>query len=607
MRRKRLLWQLYPPYLVITISALLALSWHATRTLRQLHLDEVAADLQSKAQLVAGRIGNERLIDQPGRVLDATRQLAQHAAARITVILPDGTVIGDSEEDPGRMANHADRPEIIDALQGRAGVCTRWSPTLQQEMMYVAVPLNEQGKTVGAVRASLPLTSINRVIKTISGRFYGSALVAGLIVAILSLAVSRRISQSLYELTRGAKSFARGELQHRLRVPETEELRLLATAMNQMAAQLDSRLQTVLSQRNQFEALLGSMQDGVLAVDEQEHLIILNASAGRLIGIDPGKALGRNIQEVVRNSDLQKFVADVLAREGPARAEIVLEGEGEQFLDAHGAPLRDAQGLDIGAVIVLHDVTRLKRLEAVRRDFVANVSHELKTPITLIKGFIETLLDGKPHSTEDVNRFLGIVAKQANRLDAIIEDLLSLSRIEQEHEGAKIALENVPLRGVLMNAVRDCEPKAEMKQVKLTLDCDPQLRTDLNAPLIEQAVINLIDNAIKYSEPGKSVEISAYVANGELTIRVRDYGSGIPKEHLPRIFERFYRVDKSRSRSLGGTGLGLAIVKHIAQAHGGRVGVESILGAGSTFYIHLPLRQAAPVTAGQQADTPGRI
>jgi two-component system phosphate regulon sensor histidine kinase PhoR len=598
MRRRRLLWQLYPPYLLITVAALLALSWYATRTLREVHLQEVANDLQGKAQLVAESLETIRAIGQPEAVAAQTRQLAERAGARITVVQPNGTVVGDSEEDPARMMNHADRPELREALAGRVGTMARSSPTLGHEMMYVAVPLREGGRIVGAVRASVPLTPINRLVRSISSRFYVSAVVAGLVVALASLAVSRRISRSLYELTQGARSFARGELQHRLPLPETEELRLLATAMNHMAVELDSRLQTLVSQRNQLEALLGSMQDGVLAVDGQEHVIILNAAAARMVGADPQQGLGRSIQEVVRNSDLQKFVAEVLAGEGLAEAEVVVEGPSEQYMDAHGAVLRDAQGLKIGAVVVLHDITEFKRLAAIRRDFVANVSHELKTPITLIKGFVETLLDGNPHSPEDVDRFLGIIAKQANRMYAIIEDLLSLSRVEQE-DGGRIARENVCLRGVLEAALKDCEPKAGAKKIRLILDCDEKIRADLNGPLMEQVIINLVDNAIQYSEAGQTVQVGAAVSGAEVTLYVRDHGSGIPREHLPRVFERFYRVDKGRSRALGGTGLGLAIVKHIVQAHGGRISVQSTVGEGSTFHIHVPVHLSDDSSEGE--------
>jgi len=237
-------------------------------------------------------------------------------------------------------------------------------------------------------------------------------------------------------------------------------------------------------------------------------------------------------------------------------------------------------------------VTRLKKLEKVRRDFVANVSHELRTPVTSIKGFVETLLDGAMNNPQELQRFLQIVAAQTDRLNAIIEDLLTLSRIEQEAEKAEIALSFGSIKAVLQTAIEVCRPKAANKEIELDLTCDDALQAPINPPLLEQAIINLIDNAIKYSPPGQSVHIEADCDGGEVRVQVRDHGCGIGREHLPRIFERFYRVDKARSRTLGGTGLGLAIVKHIAQAHHGRASVESVLGQGSVFYIHLPLGAA---------------
>ncbi|MEX2561444.1 MAG: ATP-binding protein, partial [Pirellulales bacterium] len=254
----------------------------------------------------------------------------------------------------------------------------------------------------------------------------------------------------------------------------------------------------------------------------------------------------------------------------------------------HGTALRDAGGHSIGAVIVLNDVSRLRQLENMRRDFAANVSHELKTPVTSIKGFVETLLDGAMRDSQDSERFLRIIARQADRLDSIIEDLLSLSRIEKEGDAADLVLTLAELRGVLESALHDCDSKASERGIRIALSCDDGLQARINPPLLEQAVTNLLDNAIKYSEPAGEVQLSGQTAGGEVLIVVRDQGCGIAEEHLSRLFERFYRVDKARSRKLGGTGLGLAIVKHIVLAHRGQVTVESAPSAGSTFTIHLP-------------------
>jgi len=277
-----------------------------------------------------------------------------------------------------------------------------------------------------------------------------------------------------------------------------------------------------------------------------------------------------------------------LSSEEPVEKGLVLYGEAERIVRAHGTPLRDAEGKREGVLIVLNDVTHLAKLENIRKDFVANVSHEIKTPITAIKGFVETLQEGQSQDPEDVRRFLGIVHRHVDRLEAIVEDLLTLSRIEKEAETEEITLEEHSVRVVLVKAVQACENKAQVKKIHLQLECSEDLKGRINPPLLEQAVVNLIDNAINYSEEGKSVTIRAQEKEQEILIQVEDHGSGIERKHLERIFERFYRVDKSRSRKLGGTGLGLSIVKHILEAHGGRVSVESQPGRGSTFTLHLP-------------------
>jgi two-component system phosphate regulon sensor histidine kinase PhoR len=358
--------------------------------------------------------------------------------------------------------------------------------------------------------------------------------------------------------------------------------------MNRMAGELRERIRTITAQRNELEAVFSSMVEGVFGVDQEERLLGMNPSAARIVGCNAAAVQGRTIQEVIRLSELQRFVVGALSSEKPVEKDLVLYGEAERIVQARGAPLRDAEGKRIGVLVVLNDVTRLAKLENIRKDFVANVSHEIKTPITAIKGFVETLQEGRTQDQEEIRRFLEIIHRHVDRLEAIVEDLLTLSRMEKEAETEGIPLEDHAVRDILARAVQACDDKAESKKIHLEIDCREDLKARMDPQLLEQAVVNLIDNAINYSEEGKSVTIKALERAQEIFIQVQDQGCGIERKHLDRVFERFYRVDKSRSRKLGGTGLGLAIVKHIVQSHGGRVSVESQLGVGSTFTLHLP-------------------
>jgi two-component system phosphate regulon sensor histidine kinase PhoR len=393
-------------------------------------------------------------------------------------------------------------------------------------------------------------------------------------------------------MTAVAKQFASGQLELRIPIRESGELADLARAMNEMARQLSDRIATITRQRNESEAILASMVEGVLAVDSTGHVVRANKAAVSLLDVDNEDIRGRSIEEVVRNPQIQDFIKQILDGKEPAETDIFLQADGRRYFQLHGARLAAGQ-TETGAVIVLNDMTRMRRLESVRRDFVANVSHELKTPITSIKGFVETLLEGAPKDPEQSRRFLEIIAKHSDRLNAIIEDLLSLSRLEAESEQRKISFEKKFLKPVIDSAVELSKVKAEDKKVMINVSCPNSLEARINAPLLEQAVLNLIDNAIKYSDSGSTVAITAESKDDEIAISVTDHGCGIEKKHLSRLFERFYVVDKGRSRKLGGTGLGLAIVKHICQVHGGYVTADSSPGRGSTFIIHLPTEQSA--------------
>jgi two-component system phosphate regulon sensor histidine kinase PhoR len=371
-------------------------------------------------------------------------------------------------------------------------------------------------------------------------------------------------------------------------VPDSEELGSLADVLNHMAGQLDEKIRMITQQRNELETILSAMREGVLAVDSDEHILTFNEAAGSFLRIDLSSTKGHAIQEVVRNADILRFLSGVLTGDGPAEGEIVLHGPENKFLQLNGTLLQDIGGNKIGALVVLNDITRLRQLENIRREFVANVSHELKTPITSIKGYVETLQEGALDDKDNVQKFLDIVLKQSDHLNYIVDDLLSLSRLEQGAERGEIQLSEENLRRILEAAAADYELKAREREIRLMVNCSEEIIVKANSRLLKQAIGNLLDNAIKYSEPGKAVEVEATGNTDEVVIRVSDHGNGIAPEHLSRLFERFYRVDKGRSRELGGTGLGLAIVKHITQAHGGRVTVESSIGKGSIFTLHLP-------------------
>ncbi len=415
----------------------------------------------------------------------------------------------------------------------------------------------------------------------------GAALFGGAMLVILVL-----LSRSLKQLRRGATRFAEGDLSQRVVVTGPLQISALAESLNSMAAQLDDRLNAVVQQRNELGAVLGSMVEGVLAIDHEQNILSLNPAAAELLGLDPLTTIGRSILECIRNPALQQFVSHTLDQDAAVQAEITIrpahsDVDDDRQLEVQSAILRDAAGRRIGAVIVLHDVTQLRRLENVRREFVANVSHEVKTPVSAIKAAVETLLDTESDRGDESKRFLEMILRQADRMAAIVDDLLALARIEQSAEQITAELSSGRIAPVLMAARETSQANADQRQMQVELECENNLTARINAQLLEQAVVNLLDNAIKYSPTGSRVHLCGRRADNEVIIEVIDEGKGIEPQHLPRLFERFYRTDKARSRAMGGTGLGLSIVKHIAEAHGGRVSVESRINKGSTFRIHL--------------------
>jgi two-component system, OmpR family, phosphate regulon sensor histidine kinase PhoR len=588
MRRKRLLWKLYPSYVAIILLSIVAVGIYVSTTLKNFYLRKTAENLEIDARLIEREVSASFIKESRKSLDERCKTLGKAASARITLILLTGEVVGDSEEDPRTMENHAGRPEVKEALAGQTGISTRYSETLQKEMMYLAIPVKKEGGIAGAVRVSIPVIAIDTALNAIYGKIalFGAFMI--ILTAAISLYIARRISQPIGELKRDAQRFARGDLTHRLFVSGPEELGDLAEALNKMAQQLSARIRLITEQRNELETILSAMREGMLACDSDERIITINEAAASLLGIDLAAAKGHTVQEAVRNADLQRFIGRISLEQGETEAEIILYGPEKKFLQLSGTVLRDSEGKKIGTLVVLSDITRLRHLENIRREFVANVSHELKTPITSIKGYVETLQEGAIDDKGNARKFLEIIFKQADLLNALVDDLLSLSQIEQGAERGEVQLAEEQVRRIIEAAIAAYETRARERHIQVLLQCRGEIIVKANSRLLEQAVGNLLDNAIKYSEPDGSIEIDATQNKGEVTIKVTDHGCGIAPEHLPRLFERFYRVDKGRSRELGGTGLGLAIVKHIIQAHGGDVTVESTPGKGSTFTLHLP-------------------
>jgi two-component system phosphate regulon sensor histidine kinase PhoR len=588
MRRKKLIWQLFPPFLVITLISLFATTIYVTKFWQQLYSEQLTTNLLKLTRLAELQLQPLLVGQHFSRLDELVKNFGNQTNIRFSVILPDGKVVGDSDYNPDKMDNHADRPEIQTAFKGEVGISHRRSYTLDERLIYVALPIKAEGRLIGIIRTALLVTHIDKTLWDLNLKIMSGSLIIALLAAAIIFFITRRLSRPLAAMQQGAERFARGDLSSKVPVPESEELAKLAEALNNMAAQLADRFRTITQQRQEQEAILSSMVEGVVAVDNHDRLITLNKAGGRLLMVSPEAVKGQSIQEIIRNKDLQGFLHQTRSAAAPAEGEIVLNGSSERFIQLHGTRLLDSQGQAIGVLLVMNDVTAMRRLERVRRDFVANVSHELRTPITSIKGFVETLLSGAIHEPENAKNFLQIIARQADRLNQIIEDLLSLSRLEQEEEAAKVNLSLASLKPVLQAAIQINEGRAAAKQIHLVLNCPDGFQASINPPLLEEAVVNLIDNAVKYSPPQTVVQVEAVPAGEAVLIQVRDQGRGIAREHLPRLFERFYRVDSSRSRKVGGTGLGLAIVKHIAQAHDGWVTVDSTLGQGSVFTLHLP-------------------
>lgn len=596
MLRPRFLWKLYAGYVALTLLFLAVVGIFVARRLIQDARQQTHAALLANAVLLRDIATPVLDHDTGAQLRQRLRQIGDAIGTRFTIIRANGTVVADSDQEGSRMDNHHNRPEIDMARRQDIGTATRFSQTLGQQMMYLALAVRTRGTLQGYVRTALPLSVMKKRFARLRAIVFFGAGVIAIVGLSFGFLFAHRLTQPLMTMTNAVRALI-GEDDHRTsRARGQDEIGELTDAFNRMASRLRERMDTITHERNQLLAVLSSMVEGVIAVDQDERVVHMNQVAGTMLRAAPEKSIGKHLWEVTRARTIMETISATLQEAAEITREAHIEQPEDKVFTLNAAPLRDGNAALVGAVLVLHDVTELRRLENVRRDFVANVSHELKTPITTIKGFVETLREGALDDRVQAERFLSIVARNADRLHAIIEDLLSLSRLDQHSEGADLPRIDTPLLSVLQSAVQTSATKAAARQVGIKVACDDTLVARINPPLLEQAVVNLLDNAINYSKVGDTVWLEAEHQGDDIAIRVRDAGIGIPQEHVNRLFERFYRVERARSRDHGGTGLGLAIVKHIMQFHGGRVSVVSTVGQGSTFILSLPAGDGSPAT-----------
>ena len=467
-------------------------------------------------------------------------------------------------------------------------------------MLYIAIPIQLKDGDPATLRLSVPTTSYEEKLTSIRTKIGLIGIGIFIIAALLALFSARRISRPLEKMKLGAEQLTKGRIDQLIKISSDHmsvEMAGLAGALNQMADEINRRVRVIIQQRNELEAVFASMADSVVAIDADQKILRMNKAATGLFTLSSDAVKGAPIHGVIRNQELLSLIEQALQENVTIKEEVTLfDGTQPLILQVHVVPLCDEQQ-PMGVLLVMHDLTKLNRLENIRQDFVANVSHELKTPITAIKGYVETLLDGALENHDDAVQFLTIVSKQTTRLNSIIDDLLALSRIENKHESGEVELTPLSVTPVFDAALQTCSSHAQKKKMTVTIENDDALVVPMNQPLLEQAIINLLQNAIAYSPEHSTVILRATssqtMTGGHMVnLSVIDQGPGIAKEHLPRLFERFYRCDKARGRDLGGTGLGLAIVKHIAHTHNGRVDVLSSPDKGSTFTLTIPINAA---------------
>jgi two-component system phosphate regulon sensor histidine kinase PhoR len=555
-------------------------------------LEQTRATLLAEARLVSHLVAVPLARGDGPRELDPViDETARDTQFRVTVVALDGTVLADtSVSGPALVAleNHRERPEIIAAFREGYGTATRPSTTVGRDLVYVAVRVESEGRALGVARVAQPLDAVEAQARDLRSGMLVALLLALAIALVLSTLLSASWARSLQEMMQTARRFAGGDLSARVPVRRDDEIAELARILNQSAEQQQHRLDEIARDRARTEAILKAMAEGVLAVDGRGIVLVASEAFRRDFKVE--EAVGRHYLEIVRQREIAEALEAVLESRAPRTTEVEVWPLRRVFAITV-VPFPETEGKATGAVATFHDLTERRRIDQIRRDFVANASHELRTPLTSIRGFVEALEDGALEDSATAQRFLGKIRTHADRMTALMDDLLELSRLEAGSRPPQ--WEDVLVGELIEDVATSFAPSAQRK--KLTLRADPAAVAPIatDADRLRRIVECLVDNAVKYTPSGGEVRLLARGEDGGAVIQVKDDGPGIPAEHLPRIFERFYRVDKARSRELGGTGLGLSIAKHLAEGMGATLSVMSEVGQGSCFTVSLPHRPPA--------------
>jgi two-component system phosphate regulon sensor histidine kinase PhoR len=578
---KSIQWRIAIPFIILILIIMGITGGYLVNFARSSQVDNLRFHLEEEARITAE--ASLPLLIQGSNADILAKKLGQEIEARVTIIAPDGRVLGDSQENPSTMENHATRPEVKDALTSGSGESTRYSTTISEKMMYVAVPISNQGIVLGIARVALPLTTIEKSVNHLTVTIALAMLIIAILLMLAAGLIASRTTRSIRQLTKAAKQITDGQLGQKIIVQTGDEVGQLGIAFNEMSSSLKSTMEAVSAEKAKLSTVLNNMIDGVILTDKEGNVSAANRTAGKLFGFENSNTLGKPIIEVVRDHEVDTVLKLCLQtnKEQSAQFESSLT---KRFVRVIAAPIADGKTGEI--LFLFQDLTEVRNLQTMRKELVGNISHELRTPIAGIKSMVETLRDGAMDDKEAAKDFLSRIESDVDRLAQTVSELTELSRIETGN--VELIIETLNLNSLIKDVIEQLTPLAERQQVTVSANLVltlPEVRADRDR--VRQTIINLVHNAIKFNKVGGNVILSSRTDNNSVIVEISDTGGGISKEDLPHVFERFYKADKARSK--GGSGLGLAIAKHTIQAHGGKVWATSEQGKGSTFTFSLPL------------------